>query len=67
MSKVYARSASDNTDDWPFWMVWNGHLNVTALVGFALSHGRAFNSGAVFTSRQNAERMSEAFNAWSAM
>lgn len=24
-----ARSATDDADDWPFWMVWDGSLNVT--------------------------------------
>lgn len=26
---LQAKSASARTDDWPFWMVWNGSLNVT--------------------------------------
>ena len=30
--KVEARSASDRTDDWPFWMVWDGSVNVTIKV-----------------------------------
>ncbi len=33
MSRYYARSASDKTDDWPFWYVADierGHLNVTS-------------------------------------
>lgn len=33
MSRYYARSASDNTDDWPYWFVadsMRGGLNVTA-------------------------------------
>lgn len=28
-SRLVARSASDKTDDWPFWMVWDGTRNVT--------------------------------------
>lgn len=27
-----ARSANDRTEDWPFWMVWDGSLNVTCRV-----------------------------------
>lgn len=61
---VTARSASDNTDDWPFWMLWNGSLNVIGRVGFALSQGRRFTNGQIFTSRQEAEHMAEAWNAW---
>lgn len=33
MGRYYARSASDNRDDWPFWFVADGErggLNVTA-------------------------------------
>lgn len=33
MGRYYARSASENTDDWPFWFVADderGGLNVTA-------------------------------------
>ena len=33
MARYYARSASDNTDDWPFWFVADdpgGGINVTA-------------------------------------
>ena len=33
MTRYYARSASDNTDDWPFWFVADSQrdgLNVTA-------------------------------------
>lgn len=26
---LIAKSASDRTDEWPFWMVWNGSINVT--------------------------------------
>jgi len=32
MRKVIARSASDRTDDWPYWMLWDGAKNVTAEV-----------------------------------
>lgn len=33
MATTYtARSASERTDDWSFWMVWNGKLNVTVRV-----------------------------------
>ena len=44
-----ARSASDNTDDWPFWYVAgpDGRLNV---LGFTDK------SGAIFTDRESAER-----------
>lgn len=29
MKKCVARSASDKTDDWPFWIVWDGSFNGT--------------------------------------
>lgn len=27
--KYIAKSASDKSDDWPLWMVWDGQLNIT--------------------------------------
>lgn len=59
--KYVARSASDNTDDWPYWMVWNGHINVTGKVCEALGYG--YQDGAVFTARENAERLASEANA----
>lgn len=41
--RYYARSASDKTDDWPFWFVADderGGLNVTAEVADALGEFR---------------------------
>lgn len=63
---VTARSASDRTDDWPFWMIWDGSLNITNRVGYALTQGHAFKEGQVFVlGREEAESMAEAWNAWS--
>ncbi len=58
--KYEARSASDKTDDWPFWMVWNGSLNVTGKVARLL--GYPVKEGAVFVSRKGAERLAEEAN-----
>lgn len=49
-ARYYARSASDNTDDWPFWFVADeqrGGLNVTATVAEATKSPCA-KPGAVF-------------------
>lgn len=62
IGKVTARSASDKTNDWPFWMVWTGSLNVTGDVANAL--GIEWRRGAVFCPRACAEHMAEAWNAW---
>lgn len=40
-AKLVAKSASDKTDDWPFWMVWDGRTNVTIKVIEELT-GRRF-------------------------
>jgi hypothetical protein len=53
MSKVIARSASDRTDDWPFWMLWDGVKNVTAETLDRLGIQRP--PGAVFLTRKDAE------------
>ena len=42
MTRYYARSASDKTDDWPYWFVADsqrGGLNVTAETGRDLKTG----------------------------
>ena len=54
---VIARSASDKTDDWPFWMLWDGHMNVTGRI--AREIGLDWPVGAVFTTRREAEWMSQ--------
>lgn len=59
--KFIARSASDRTDDWYFWMVWDGSLNVTGKVAEKLGYGNQ--EGAVFTRRANAERLASEANA----
>lgn len=60
--KYIARSASDKTDDWPYWMVWDRQrgLNVTGRVMIALNIPWKY--GAVFTSRQAAEKVAELAN-----
>ncbi|MDD9910205.1 MAG: hypothetical protein OXR62_10985 [Ahrensia sp.] len=55
LDNLVARSASDKTDDWPYWMVWNGHLNVTAQVGRILFGGPT--NGGGFVDRETAEHM----------
>lgn len=52
-----ARSASDNTDDWPFWYVCgaDGRRNVLSFKAPAY--------GAVLTSREAAEAIAAKFNA----
>jgi hypothetical protein len=55
MVKYSARSASDDTDDWPYWMVWDGHVNCTAPVMDQL--GLARPPGAVFGSRPQIEQI----------
>jgi len=52
MAKYIARSASDKTDDWPFWMLWDGHKNVT---GPVLRARGIDTKGAVFLTRDFAE------------
>lgn len=47
----FARSASDRTDDWPFWFVESGGLNCMSGPG-----------GAVLTSREVAEGLARAWN-----
>lgn len=62
MMRVTARSASDRSGDWPYWMVWNGCLNVTSEICDVLGVKRK--PGQVFTDRYSAEWLAEAFNAW---
>lgn len=45
MPRYFARSASDNTDDWPYWFVadsMKGGLNVTATLDRKLKGGHGF-------------------------
>lgn len=54
--RYFARSASDRTEDWPFWFVADskkGGLNVTASLFERLTGERAH--GAVFAPRGEAE------------
>lgn len=59
--KHIARSASKRTDEWPFWMVWDGQFNVTGRVAEKLGYGPQ--NGGVFTTRENAERLASEANA----
>lgn len=64
MSKIdrfSARSASDRTEYWPFWMVWNGQRNVTSDVYKAIT-GKSLD-GAIFCDRKDAETLASAANA----
>lgn len=61
--RYYARSASDRADDWPYWFVADrqkGGLNVTAEL--IRQHIRPEHNGAVFMSREGAERLAEKAN-----
>ena len=54
--RYYARSASDRTDDWPFWFVADaqkGGLNVTAVL--ALQHLNHDAKGQTLCNRDYAE------------
>lgn len=59
-AEVTARSASDRTDDWPFWMVWDGRLNVTARVVKALFDIEV--THLPFADRETAEAIAQAWN-----
>lgn len=61
---VEATSASDRTDNWPFWMLWDGHVNVTAPVLRALGHEP---NGAVFLPRAQAELVARHWNSCAAL
>lgn len=61
--RYYARSASDNTDDWDFWFVADrlkGGLNVTAEL--IRLHFDANHAGATLTSRECAAEIAEIAN-----
>ena len=56
--RYYARSASDRTDDWPFWFVADtqkGGLNVTAEL--VRQHLNVHHKGATLCTRGYAERL----------
>jgi hypothetical protein len=56
--RYYARSASDRTDDWPFWLVADtqkGGLNVTAEL--VRQHLNVNPEGGTLCSRGHAERL----------
>ncbi len=55
-----ARSASDKTDDWPFWMVWDGHMNVTYKACKEVFGDDE--PGAVFVDREWAETLAHEMN-----
>jgi hypothetical protein len=62
--RYFARSASDHTDDWPFWFVADrqkGGLNVTPAVAAALGHD--WPHGAVLTDRESARELADSGNA----
>ena len=65
MSRYIARSASDRTDDWPFWFVADGSptgLNVTnQLMRLAGSEC----GGAVFTNKPSAQALADWANSQS--
>lgn len=60
---VIARSASDRTDNWPFWYVAASRdsLNITGQIARDLGYN--FRPGAVLTSRDDAMLLAEQWNA----
>lgn len=65
MMRYYARSASDKTDDWPFWFVADtskGGLNVTADLARKIEPETA-RAGAVFRSQRRAIELAMKANA----
>lgn len=60
--KITARSASDKTDDWFFWILWNGTVNVTAEVLDALNVPRK--PGQIFLTRGEALEYAEEYRYW---
>lgn len=62
--RYYARSASDHTDDWPWWFVADKQLggrNVTSEVSELLNRPRKF-PGATLCAREYAEQLAEEAN-----
>ena len=62
--RYYARSASDRTDDWPFWFVADsskGNVNVTADI--IRQHIRPNRKGRVFVPRVLAQDLADMANA----
>jgi hypothetical protein len=57
---LIARSASDKTEDWPFWMIWDGIVNVTADVCNSLGIDRG--PGQVLGCREDIEIITEMYN-----
>lgn len=60
IGKVTVRSANRKSDDWPFWMVWNGNLNVTGPVLIELEY--ATYPGFLFVPREDAEELAAEWN-----
>lgn len=61
--RYFARSASDRTDDWPFWFVADrakGDLNVTA--DLIREHHDPDHAGGVFVPRRGAEDLAALAN-----
>lgn len=62
VAKYTARSASDKTDDWPFWFVQNQYgLNVTAEL--VRKHIDPNQQGATLTTRAFAQHIAQIANA----
>lgn len=59
---LIARSASNKTNDWPFWMVWDGSRNVTGYVEAALGLREWPETGPGFLPRARAETLAAQAN-----
>lgn len=62
-AKVIARSASDRTDEWPYWFVADADhpgINITSRIASAL--GYDWRLGAVLADRETAEKIAREWN-----
>lgn len=61
--RVIARSASDKTDDWPFWYCAETRASVNITSAIARELGHPWRPGAVFARREYAEALAGQWNA----
>ena len=60
---MIARSANDNTDNWPFWYVAESYKSLNILGRVARELGFDLRDGAVFVSKEGAEMIANMWNA----
>lgn len=61
--KYTSRSASDKTDEWPFWMVIDNASGLNVAGQLARQVNPDFRPGAVFVSRNDAKTLADLANA----